>query len=82
MSDTHNKLQYGNNYNHWKILDWVLHLNHFPFSNLNINPNPTHIPKQQTLSPNHQFCQFVWYVEYYSVHAHMAWGQKFRLTAE
>jgi len=24
MSDTHKKLQYGNNYNHWKILDLVL----------------------------------------------------------
>jgi len=24
MSDTHNKLQHGNNYNHCKILDLVL----------------------------------------------------------
>jgi len=24
MSGTHNKLQYGNNYNYWKILDLVL----------------------------------------------------------
>jgi len=24
MSDTDNQLQYGNNYNHWKILDLVL----------------------------------------------------------
>jgi len=24
MSDTHTKLQYGNNYNHWKILDLLL----------------------------------------------------------
>ena len=24
MSDIHNKLQYGNNYNHWKELDFVL----------------------------------------------------------
>ena len=46
MSDTH-KLQYGNNYNHWKILDLVLDLNYFSFS----NPNPTHLPKQQILSP-------------------------------
>jgi len=23
MSDTHNKLQYGNNYNHWKMLHLV-----------------------------------------------------------
>jgi len=29
------------------------------------------------LSPNHQFSQRIWYVEYYSVHAHMAWSQKF-----
>ena len=39
MSDTHNKLQYGNNYNHWKILDLVLE---FKFLS---NPNPTHLPK-------------------------------------
>jgi len=24
MSDTHNKLQYGNNNNHWKVLDLVV----------------------------------------------------------
>jgi len=24
MSDTHNKLKYGNEYNHWKPLDLVL----------------------------------------------------------
>ena len=35
MSDTHNKLKYGNNYNNWKILDLVLDLN-ISFS----NPNP------------------------------------------
>jgi len=33
MSDTHNKLQYGNKHNHWKILDLVLDLNYFSFSN-------------------------------------------------
>ena len=39
MSDTQNKLQYGNNCNLWKILDLVLYLNYFSFSNP--NPNPT-----------------------------------------
>ena len=41
MSDTHNKLQYGNTYNHWKILDLALDLNYFSFS----NSNQTHLPK-------------------------------------
>ena len=41
MSEAHNKLQYGNNYNHRKILDLVLDLKCFSFS----NPNPTHLPK-------------------------------------
>jgi len=50
MPDTHSKLQYRNNYNHWNILDWVLHLNYFYFYNFNINPNPTPIPKHQILS--------------------------------
>ena len=81
MWDTHNKLQYGNNHNHWKILDLILDLNYFSFSNPNPNPKPTHLPKHQTLSPNHQFSQGIWFVEYYSVHAHMAWSQKFRLTS-
>ena len=72
MSDTHNKLQYGNKYNHWKILDLFLDLNYF-FSNPNPNLNPTHLPiKHQILSPNPQFSQRIWYVEYYSVHAHIA----------
>jgi len=44
MSDTHNKLQYSNNYNHSKILNLVLDLNYFSYS----NPNPTHLPKHQT----------------------------------
>jgi len=38
MSDSHNKLQYENNYNRWKILDLVLDLNYICFS----NPNPNH----------------------------------------
>jgi len=33
MSDTHNKLQYGNNYNHWNGLKSVLELNCFSFCN-------------------------------------------------
>ena len=48
MSDTHNKLQNGNNYNHRKILDFVWDLNYFYFSNLDINTNPTLLPKQYT----------------------------------
>jgi len=40
MSDTHTKLlQFGNNYNHWKILDLALDFNYFSF----VNPNPTHL---------------------------------------
>ena len=75
MSDTHNKLWYGNNYNHWNILDLVLDLNCVSFSDPNLIS--THF---QTLNPNHQFSHRIWYVEYHSVHAHMAWSQKFRLT--
>jgi len=78
MSDTHNKRYYGNKFNHWKLLDFVLDLNYFSFSNP--NPNPTNLPKHETLRPNHQFFQRIWKVECYSVHAHMAWSQKFRLT--
>jgi len=37
MSDAHNKLQYGNNYIQRKILELVLDLNHFSFSNPNQN---------------------------------------------
>jgi len=74
MSDTRNKLQYENNYNNWNILDLVWDLNYFYFS----NPNPTRLPKHQSLSPNHQFSKRIWYVDYYSVQAHMAWNQKFR----
>jgi len=35
----------------------------------NRNPNPTHLPKHEFLSPNNQFYQHTWYVEYYSVYA-------------
>ena len=49
MSSSH-KLQHGNNYNYWKILDLVLDLNYFSFS----KPNPAHLLKHQTLSPNHR----------------------------
>jgi len=34
-----------------------LRLQLFSFSNCNLNPNPTHLPKHQILSPNHQFFQ-------------------------
>jgi len=53
-------------------MDLVLYLNHFSFS----NPNLTHLPKHQILSPNHRFSKYIWYVEYYSAHVHMAWSQK------
>ena len=74
MSDTHKQLHHGSNCNHCKILDLVLHLNYIYFS----NTNPTNSPKHHTQSPNHQFCQRIRYVEYYFVHVHMAWSQKFR----
>jgi len=45
MSDTHNELQYGNNYTHRKILNLVLALNYFSFSYPNQNPEQTHLPK-------------------------------------
>jgi len=51
MSDTHNKLQYGNKENQWKILDLILDFNYFSFTNCNIHPNPTHSPKHQILKP-------------------------------
>jgi len=74
MSDTHNMLQYGNNYNHWKILDLVLDRNCISFS----NPNPT--PNRHTYLNTKQFSQRIWHVKYHSVHTHMAWSQNFRLT--
>jgi len=45
MSDIQNKQQCGNSYYHWKILNLVLDLNYTSFSNPNINPNLTHLPK-------------------------------------
>ena len=45
MSDTQIELHYWNKYNHWKILDLVLDLNYSFF----FKPNPTHLPKHQTL---------------------------------
>jgi len=32
----------------------------------------------QIASPNNQFYQRIWYVEYYSVDVYMVWNQKFR----
>jgi len=57
------------------MLDLILDFKYFSFSNCNINPNPTHLAKHQILSSNHQFSQYIWYVECFSVHAHIAWGQ-------
>jgi len=76
LSGTHKKLQYGNNFTIWKFLDLVFYLNYFSFS----HPNLTHLPKNESLSPKHLFSQLIWYVECYSVHAHMVWSQKFRST--
>jgi len=53
----------------------VLDLNYISFSNP--TPNPTHSPKHKTLSRNHQFYLRIRYVEYYFMHVHMAWSQKF-----
>jgi len=50
------------------MLDLVLDLNYLSIS----KPNPTHLPKHQTLGPNDQFSRRIWNVEYYSVHAYMA----------
>ena len=77
MSDTH-KLHYGIKWNQWKILDLILEFYNFSFSSCNIIPNPTHLLKHQTLSPNYQFSQRILYVECCS--ARMAWSQKLRLT--
>ena len=44
LSDTHNKLQYKNNYNHWKISDLAVDLNYIYLSN-SPNPNRTHLPQ-------------------------------------
>jgi len=45
MSDAHNKLQYRNYCNQWKILDLVLDLDYISCYNRNPSPNPTHLPK-------------------------------------
>ena len=82
MSGTHSKLQHGNKFYHWKFLGLALDLSYFSFYHPNPNPNPTYLPKYEFVSPNNQFFQRNWYVEYYSVHAYMAWSQKFRLTPD
>jgi len=82
MSDTHDRPQCRNKPSHWKIFNLVLDLNYFSLSNSSPNPNPTDLPKHQTLSPNHQFSQRIWSVEYCSVHAHVAWSQKFLLLID
>jgi len=53
-------------------LDLVVDLNYLSFSHPKPNPNPTHSLEHEFLSPNNQFYQRIWFVEYYSVHAHMA----------
>jgi len=80
MSGTHNRLEYGNNFHHWKLSDLVVDLNYFSFPHHNPNPNLTHLPKHEFLRPNNQFYQRIWYVEYYSVHVYVVWSQKFSLT--
>jgi len=82
MPGTHKNLQHRKNFNHWTFSDLVVDLNYFTFSQSNPNPNPTHLPKHEFLRPKNQFCQRIWYVEYYSVHAFMVWRQKFRLTPD
>jgi len=41
-----------------------------------------HLLKHESLRSNNRFCQRIWYVECYSVHAYMEWSHKFRLTPE
>jgi len=66
-------------------LDLILDFKYFSSSNCNIHPNPTHLPKHQVLSPNHQFSQRIWYVECYSGYAlwrevrNFAWHRWFSL---
>ena len=71
MSGTHDKLQHGNKFHHCKFSDLVLDINYFSFSHHNPCPNPIYLLKHEFLSPNNQFYQRIWYVEYYSVHAYM-----------
>jgi len=58
-------------------LDLVFDLKYFSFSHYDPNPNPTHLPKHESLSPNHQFSQRILCAKYSSVHAYMTWRQKF-----
>jgi len=78
MSGTHNKLQHGKNFNHWKYFGRICWPKLFFFFSPKPNPIPTHLLKHESLSPNNKFCQRIWYVECYSVHAYMEWSQKFR----
>jgi len=55
MSYTHNMLQYE--VKPMKDIGLNLRLQTFSFSNCNTDPNPTHLPKHQILSPNHDFSQ-------------------------
>jgi len=73
--DNHNKLHCRNNCYRRRILDLVLDLNYFSFLTQTLIGHT-----DQTPNTNYQFSQRIWNVKYYSVHAHMAWSQKFRLT--
>ena len=74
MSGTHDKQWHGNKFHHWKFSDLVLDLNYISFSYHNPYPNPTYLPKHESISPNNQFYQRIWYAEYYSVHVYMVWS--------
>ena len=80
MSGTPNKLKYGNNLHHWTFFGLGRWLLLFLFFSPKPNSSPTHLPKHESLRSNNKFCQRIWYVECYSVHACMKWSQKFRLT--
>jgi len=53
-----------NNVCNCKFSDLIRDLNYFSFSHPNPNPNPTYLPKHEFLSPNNQFYQRIWYVEF------------------
>ena len=77
-----------NKLSNWSYGGNWLYANQFPGAPLDVEAlgislqvNPALLlPEHETVSPNHQFSQRIWYVEYHSRHSHMAWSQKFRLT--
>jgi len=80
MSDTHNKLQYWNNYNHWKTLDSVLDLHYISFHTLTQRLIQQTFPNTKRRVSVISFLSVFDLLEYYSVQANMAPSQKFRLT--